>query len=108
MGIRSRFLLPSGHYGQQSAIQRRGDIGKRRSSSSIRPGTVLAGLGRGHVAKAGLLCARTNTAELDAMPLKRQMCGGDAKEAGGILAVVFLPTMPMQLPQYALLMTMCS
>ena len=108
MGIRSRFLLPSGHYGQQSAIQRRGDIGKRRSSSPVCPGTVLAGLGRGHFAKAGLPCARTNTAELDAMPLKRQMCGGDAKEARDITAVVFLPTMPMQLPQYVLLMTMFS
>ena len=69
---------------------------------------MLASLGRGHVAKAGLPCARTNTAELDAMPLKRQMCGGDAKEAGGIPAVVFLPTMPMQLPQYAFLMAMLS
>ena len=89
-------------------MQRSGNIGKHRSSSPVCPGTVLASLGRGHVAKAGLPCARTNTSELDAMPLKRQMCGGDAKEAGGILAVVFLPTMPMQLPQYVLLMTMFS
>ena len=89
-------------------MQRSGNIGKHRSSSPVCPGTVLAGLGRGHFAKAGLPCARTNTAELDAALLKRQMCDPDAKEAGDITAVVFLPTMPMQLPQYALLMTMCS
>ena len=98
------FLLPL----SKNANKRSGDIGKRRSSSPICPGTVLAGLGRRHPAKAGLPCTRTNTAELDAAPLKRQMCDGDAKEAGGIPAVVFLPTMPMQLPQYALLMAMFS
>lgn len=51
---------------------------------------------------AELPCARTNTDEPDAPPLKRQMCGRCAKKAlGDIRTAVCLPMMIMQLPQYA-------
>ena len=49
-----------------------------------------------------------HTAELDAAPLKRAADGRGAKEAGGIPAVVCLPTIPMQLLRYVPFMTMLS
>ncbi len=49
----------------------------------------------------GAALPRTNTTELVALPLKRQMCGRCAKKAlGDIRTAVCLP-MIMQLPQYA-------
>lgn len=62
----------------------------------------------GHTACGDPPCARTNASELDAAPLKRAADGRGAKEAGGIPAVVCLPTIPMQLLRYVPFMTMLS
>lgn len=70
--------------------ERGGDMGKRWSSPAYPPGTRLNGPVRPP-------CVRTNTAALDAVPLKRQICG----RSGRHTRCGIPPAMPMQLPQYA-------
>ncbi len=68
----------------------------------IRPGAALAGFGRGPTLLAAARFALEQMGPKWALRSgKGQICGRCAKEKGGIPAVVYLPAMTMQLPQYA-------
>ena len=63
---------------------------------------MLAGLGRGPALPAAARLAPEQMGlKWTLRPGRGQICGRCAKEEEGIPAVVFLPTMTMQLPQYA-------